>query len=382
MEPKKIRLATVLFVTGILLAGLANAASKLIIKEYVANADMPAVIPAYERRGDTVFITFDSFNLNSVTKFYSDGFEPDPNSGDTIELFAYALRRLQNEDSDAKNVVVDIACNGGGTAVSCGYVIDALIGKCILCLQNPNTNALSQNEIKYDLNLDGVIDKNDVSMKAMGKNIAVVMSDSSFSCGNLLPCALNALDDDVLLMGQTSGGGSCEVGYLSTLLGSTMQISGEKMLVTMKNGYIRDIDGGVAPEIALSSNRMFDRDYLVDVVNDAFSTAEPQKLTNDQLYERAVRDAKNADEDEIMPLVNISKDDENVIWSEDGKRVLVTFMHKYPDSYLYSKYRCNLGRQNFLRNTDGCASTRRISVHKGKVRSNQRTQLVRPPPRH
>lgn len=290
-------------------------------------------IPAYERRGDTVFITFDSFNLNSVTKFYSDGFEPDPNSGDTIELFAYALRRLQNEDSDAKNVVVDIACNGGGTAVSCGYVIDALIGKCILCLQNPNTNALSQNEIKYDLNLDGVIDKNDVSMRAMGKNIAVVMSDSSFSCGNLLPCALNALDDDVLLMGQTSGGGSCEVGYLSTLLGSTMQISGEEMLVTMKNGYIRDIDGGVAPEIALSSNRMFDRDYIVNVVADAFSTAEPQKLSNDQLYDRAVRDAKNADEDEIMPLVNISKDDENVIWSEDGKRVLVTFMHKYPDSY-------------------------------------------------
>jgi hypothetical protein len=49
--------------------------------------------------------------------------------------------------------------------------------------------------------------------------------------------------------------------------------------------------------------------------------------------------------------------------------------------YLYSKYRCNLGRQNFLRNTDGCASTRRISVHKGKVHSNQRTQLVRAPPR-
>lgn len=290
-------------------------------------------VTAYERRGDTVFITFDSFNLNSIGKFYSDGFEPDPDSGDTVELFAYALRRLQNEDSDVKNVVVDIACNGGGTAVSCGYVMDALIGKCIICLQNPNTNALSQNELRFDLNLDGVIDKNDVSMKAMGKNIAVVMSDSSFSCGNLLPCALNALDDDVLLMGQTSGGGSCEVGYLSTLLGSTMQISSEKMLVTMKNGYIRDIDGGVAPEIALSSNRMFDRDYIVDVVNDAFSVVEPQNLTNDQLYERAVRDAKNADEDEIMPLVNISKDDENVIWSEDGKKVLVAFMHKFPDSY-------------------------------------------------
>ena len=49
---------------------------------------------------------------------------------------------------------------------------------------------------------------------------------------------------------------------------------------------------------------------------------------------------------------------------------------------LYSKYRCNLGRQNFSRNTHGCASTRRKSIHMGKVRSNQRTQLVRPPPRH
>ena len=36
-------------------------------------------------------------------------------------------------------------------------------------------------------------------------------------------------------------------------------------------------------------------------------------------------------EDDIMPLVNITKDDENVIW--DGDKVLVLFMHKYPDSY-------------------------------------------------
>jgi len=52
---------------------------------------------------------------------------------------------------------------------------------------------------------------------------------------------------------------------------------------------------------------------------------------NEVLYARAVLDAMTADEDEIMPLVNISKDDENVIW--DGDRVLLLFMHKYPDSY-------------------------------------------------
>ena len=51
----------------------------------------------------------------------------------------------------------------------------------------------------------------------------------------------------------------------------------------------------------------------------------------DELFRRAVRDAVFIDEDEVLPLVNISKDDENVLW--DGDKVLVAFLHKYPDSY-------------------------------------------------
>lgn len=65
----------------------------------------------------------------------------------------------------------------------------------------------------------------------------------------------------------------------------------------------------------------------------ALASCCAEKLTDDQLYENAVRDAVFAEEDEILPLVNISKDDKNVIFSEDGKSVLVAFMHKYPDSY-------------------------------------------------
>lgn len=227
-------------------------------------------VPAYERRGDTVFITFDAFSLNNFQNLYAEGYELSPDTGDTIELFAYALRRLQNEDSDAENVVIDISCNGGGIAISAAYVLKAIIGKCIICLQNPNTAALSQYDYDFDLNLDGVIDENDISMKEMGKNIAVIISDCSFSCGNLVPCALDALDDSVLLLGQQSGGGSCVVGYTTTAIGSMMQMSGDEMLCTMKNGYIRDIDGGVAPDVFLTTNRMFDRDYIVDVVNTQF----------------------------------------------------------------------------------------------------------------
>lgn len=48
---------------------------------------------------------------------------------------------------------------------------------------------------------------------------------------------------------------------------------------------------------------------------------------------------------------------------------------------LYLKYRCNLGRRVLWRITHDHASARRISIHMGEVRSNQRIQLVRPPPR-
>ena len=58
---------------------------------------------------------------------------------------------------------------------------------------------------------------------------------------------------------------------------------------------------------------------------------ESGKRTVEQLYNDAVRDAVFAEQDEILPLVNITKDDKNVIW--DGNKVLVAFLHKYPDSY-------------------------------------------------
>ena len=58
----------------------------------------------------------------------------------------------------------------------------------------------------------------------------------------------------------------------------------------------------------------------------------PTQISNEELYNAAVRDAVFADEDEILPLINITKDSPDVIW--DGDRVLMVFMHKYPSSYV------------------------------------------------
>ena len=58
----------------------------------------------------------------------------------------------------------------------------------------------------------------------------------------------------------------------------------------------------------------------------------PAQPSNEELYNAAVRDAVFADEDEILPLVSITKNSQDVIW--DGDKVLMVFMHKYPSSYV------------------------------------------------
>lgn len=56
------------------------------------------------------------------------------------------------------------------------------------------------------------------------------------------------------------------------------------------------------------------------------------EMTNERLYEMAVKDAAIAEEDEIKPLVSLTKKDKLVTWDDKG-RVLLCTWHSYPDSY-------------------------------------------------
>ena len=61
--------------------------------------------------------------------------------------------------------------------------------------------------------------------------------------------------------------------------------------------------------------------------------AEVAAPTAQALYALAVKDAAFADEDEILPLVEVTKDSELMTWNEAGDRVLLVSWHRYPDSY-------------------------------------------------
>ena len=310
----------------------------------------------YERVGDTVFITFDDFLMDeSMTSYVSEGYEPQANHADTIQLFAYALKRLQNEDSDAKNVVIDLACNGGGAIYSCAYAMQAICGQSQINIQNPNTWALHQIRTEWDLNFDGKYDENDKSMLDMGFNVAVNISDCSFSCGNLLPNELDELDDRILLIGQQSGGGACAVGFISTAISSTMQISSELRFSTMKNGYIKDIDGGIAPDVYLTDKKLFDREYIDKLVSEQFGvkpyTENPDpvltycsKSAIDHLGYDNMAMLYNLISDDILPQVvsQLTTAFPTFIETDGGKAIgerigLVIYTSEFPDSVASSK---------------------------------------------
>lgn len=60
--------------------------------------------------------------------------------------------------------------------------------------------------------------------------------------------------------------------------------------------------------------------------------ASAAEKTGEELYAMAVKDAAVAEEDEIKPLVSLTKQDPLVTWDDQG-RVLLCTWHSYPDSY-------------------------------------------------
>jgi len=59
-----------------------------------------------------------------------------------------------------------------------------------------------------------------------------------------------------------------------------------------------------------------------------------EDLTDNELYNRAVFDSITIENDELLPLVTLTKEEQLVEWNKDGDKVLLCSWHKYPDSYV------------------------------------------------
>lgn len=242
-------------------------------------------VKMFQKIGDTLFVTFDAISMLESGSSYYDPFVrkrlyTEGNlASDNVALFSYLQTELDGEFKGVKNIVIDISCNSGGYVPAICYLLDTIIGKSDIEIYRESTGSLQNYAVDCDLNLDGKIDSNDKSLRERGMNISVITSDRTFSAANALACYLKYLDRDVLILGQTSGGGSCIVSDAVTAAGTSFRISSPKAFVTRQNGKITDLEDGVRPDIALSTTRMYDREYITELVDKYFKTESKPAVT-------------------------------------------------------------------------------------------------------
>ena len=224
-------------------------------------------INQYKEVGDTAIITFDEFYADKVD-YYKEADLDNPK--DTIELIAAAHKRITRKGSPIKNVVLDLSNNGGGDADAAAFVIAWMAGERPVALRNTLTGAQSVVSYTADVNFDKEFDDSDsIATQAYEGSLKLycLTSPKSFSCGNLVPAALQGMLN-ISIIGQKSGGGSCIVLPCTTASGARFQISGTSQISTIKNGSFYNADTGVDVDASiLDIDTMYDREKLVKFIH-------------------------------------------------------------------------------------------------------------------
>lgn len=245
--------------------------SKKMLKKQAENLQMDEarrkdkINKPFEVIDDTAFIFFDDFMEIDEAKLYSSSYTEEDIRGNNTLLFAYAYKEIK-KNPNIKNVVIDLVTNNGGDATGLVYCLGTLIGKHYIDLANPLTGSLSHLTFETDINVDGKIDENDVPL-CEDYNIYMLDSKFAFSCGNLFPVAAKYNNDDVTILGDRTGGGTCVVSTTYNAFGAYIVRSGLMMLTKETETGYTHIEDGAEVDIPIDYDEMLNRNYIVNVIN-------------------------------------------------------------------------------------------------------------------
>ena len=156
------------------------------------------------------------------------------------------------KEKNVKSFIIDDSCNGGGF-VAANYYICTMIsnaGSRSAEFRDTNmttvTGAIYESVYQIDLNLDGNFDDLDKDVY-YDFHFAVLTSALAFSCGNALPVFAGELG--VMVLGEPSGGGSCNVTERYLADGNMFPISDINKTV-LPDG--KDVDLGAKVDVYLT----------------------------------------------------------------------------------------------------------------------------------
>jgi len=236
-------------------ASISNDLAKAAREKMIETADTFEELKAakYFTKGDTAVFSFDSFSDDSVSwiyYYYLNGEMPD----DLISEFNTCVNKANN-DPKIKNFVIDLSTNTGGLLSVTQYIMGMISNRDNITLADTQSEPQKVNYYT-DKNLDKAYDEKDAEIK-FDLNFGVITSKRSFSCGNLLPSL--AKDNGVMLVGETSGGGSCAVYCYGTPDGMFYTISTGTKFVSDEG---KSIDMGITPNYELvKKNEDGTKDY-------------------------------------------------------------------------------------------------------------------------
>lgn len=202
------------------------------------------------------YIAFNEFDDVNPTLLQKERWSQQEILSNSPLLFQYAYQQIA-DDSSITHVAIDLATNNGGSSEGLVYMLGILLGQVEINTFDPFTNATGKASYKVDINMDGVVDEKDISLRERGKTIAFINTVHAFSCGNALPVlAKNNYPNNVINIGQTTGGGTCTLRESFTALGTKYAISGIQSLAKKgSDSKLVNIEDGATPDIALSDVR-------------------------------------------------------------------------------------------------------------------------------
>lgn len=178
------------------------------------------------------------------------------------EYYLYCVNKMIKEKPGVENVILDMSNNGGGACRTAVATLAWMLGEVQTNITNSITGAKCSSVYVCDINADGTFDENDT---IKDKKLFCLISPASFSCGNMVPAMLKS-SDRVVLLGETSGGGSAVVYPTMAADSTTFRISSRYVMSENKNGSNYDIDKGIEPHVRLQPETLYDREKICSIV--------------------------------------------------------------------------------------------------------------------
>lgn len=224
----------------------------------------------FEIVDDTAYITALEFVTGTKDEIFNadNSVKEDAYKYDTFRLFIYSMNKIK-ENSNVKNIVVDLSRNGGGNGAAMYRSLGFLKQYYYASMRNDVMGLTATYQISADTNMDGKYNDDDAYPNY---HWYVLTSGVSYSASNIFS-AICKNQNMAKIIGQKTGGGMCSVLPIVLMDGTAFQMSSATaMYVTIdnykqSNSKMNYIEGGVEVDYEIAYDKFYDRTELTNLIH-------------------------------------------------------------------------------------------------------------------